>query len=133
VGPLRRRCVLGVIAAAALALTGCMVEVTVDRVADPGPAFARARREALRHQGRRGPAQQLNLVAYDRDEQQLVRLSVPMWLVRELDDDDIQLEGHDAVERRLRRHLRLRDLQEAGPGILLEVEEHDGRVLIWLR
>lgn len=131
--PGKRLSVLGFVVAAALAATGCLVEVTVDRVADPGPAFDKARKEALRYQGRRGPAHQLNLVAYDRDDGELVRISVPMWVVRELDDDELHFDGHDAVERKLRRHLRVRDLQEAGPGILLEVEERDGRVLIWLR
>jgi hypothetical protein len=61
-----------------------------------------------------------------------------MWLVRKIDDgDEIDLdlgdEGGEAAER-LRSRLRLKDIEQAGRGILVEVEEEDGdQVLVWLR
>jgi len=116
---------------AALAGAGCLVEV--DHVADPRPAFEKARREASRYQGRPGPAHELNVLAYDRDESRLVRVSLPMWMVRNLEDEEIELDGHDRMEGTLRRHLRLRDIEEAGPGLLIEVEERESQVLVWLR
>ena len=60
--------------------SGCLVEI--DRVADPGAAFAQARHEAARFQGRPGPAHQVNVLVYGHDDGQLVRVSVPMWLAR---------------------------------------------------
>jgi hypothetical protein len=115
--------------------SGCLVHV--DRVADPRPAFREARDEAMELQGRPGPAHRLNILAYDPDEEQLVHVRLPMWLVHELDDDDLVIDGDWDWDRRLRRKVRrrldLEDLERAGLGIIVEVRERDGeRVLIWL-
>jgi len=113
---------------------GCLVEV--DKVADPAPAFAQARREAARYQGRPGPAHRVNVLVYDHDEGQLVRVSVPMWLARKIarDRDGFEVDlGGDAGES-LTRHVRLRDVEKAGLGVLVEVEEEGGDlVLVWLK
>ncbi|HSB62170.1 MAG TPA: hypothetical protein VLI67_10645 [Vicinamibacteria bacterium] len=115
---------------------GCLVEV--DEVADPAPAFAQARREAARYQGRPGPAHRVNVLVYEHEEGQLVRVSVPMWLARKIarDRDGFELDlGEDArAGERLRRHVRFRDVEKAGLGVLLEVEEEGGDlVLVWLK
>ena len=119
---------------------GCLVEI--DRVADPGPAFEQARREAARFQGRLGPAHNVNVLVYDHNEGQLVRVSVPMWLarkaartaLRDKDEQDLDLDGDGRTERKLRRHVRLEDLEKAGLGVLVEVEEEGGDlVLVWLK
>ena len=132
---MRRAHILAVVLAAASQLA-CFVQIT--KVSDPGPLFEQARREAARLQGRRGPAHQLNVLVFDPQERKLVRVSVPMWIVRaaerrvdwekELGDDE------DDVARRVRRHVRLEDLEKAGLGVLAEVEEEDGeQVLVWLK
>jgi hypothetical protein len=115
---------------------GCLVEVK--HVADAGGAFREARAEALRYQGRPGPAQQLNVLAYDADEGELVRVSVPMWLARKAAghvDWDADLHGRDGeAVRRLQRRVALEDIEKAGLGILADVEEDGGeQVLVWLR
>jgi hypothetical protein len=115
----------------ALAGAGCLVEV--DQVADPRPAFQKARREAGRLQGRPGPTHELNILAYDRDQGQLVRVSLPMWMVRQMEDEAIELDGHERTQRALRQRLTLKDIEAAGPGVLLEVEERGSQVLVWLR
>ena len=117
--------------------SGCLVEI--DRVADPGSAFAQARREAARFQGRPGPAHQVNVLVYAHDDGQLVRVSVPMWLARRIarhegGDFDIDLGGQGRAEEKVKRHVRLEDIEKAGLGILVEVEEDAGdRVLVWLK
>jgi hypothetical protein len=128
----------GVLLAAVLAVAtaGCLVDV--EKVADPGPAFARARAQAARLTGRSGPAGQLNVLVYDRGERQLVRVSLPMWMVRKLGERDaLDLDfdaGHGGeAARRAARKLRLEDIEQAGLGILTEVEEEGGdQVLVWL-
>jgi len=116
---------------------GCFVEVT--KVRNPEPLFREARAEAARHAGRPGPAHELNVLAYDPSDHELVRVSLPMWLVRKADrhgDWDLDLDDArgERAKRCLKRHLRLQDLEAAGPGILVEVEEDDGeQVLVWLR
>lgn len=128
----------GVLLAAVLAVSTAACLVETQKVADPGPAFARARAQATRLSGRPGPAGQLNVLVYDRGERQLVRVSLPMWMVRELGERDaLDLDfdgghGGDAA-RRAARKLRLEDIERAGLGILAEVEEEGGdQVLVWL-
>ena len=137
---MRRAGILATIVAA-VAQAGCLVQIT--RVKDARPVFDQARREAERYQGRRGPAHELNVLVFDPRDGELVRVTLPMWLVRSVDrrvDWEREIAGDDGgdprdrVARRVRRHVRLEDLEKAGLGILAEVEDEDGeQVLIWLR
>jgi hypothetical protein len=131
---MRRASILAVILAAS-SQAACLVQVT--RVADAGPVFERARREALRYQGRPGPARELNVLVHDRSEGKLVRVSVPMWFVRAAErrvDWKREWDDDDEVARHVRRHVSLEDLEKAGLGVLVEVDEDDGeKVLVWLR
>ncbi len=130
---MRTTSLAGVLVAAVLA-AGCLVEI--EKVKDPRPAFASARAEVARFQGQPGRPGHLEVLVYDRAEGQLVRASLPMWLVHEMgesDDIDFGAEGGEAA-RRVRGRLRLEDVEKAGRGILVEVEEEDGdQVLVWLR
>ena len=122
---------LAVIAATTLS-AGCLVDV--EEVSDPGPAFAKARAEAARVEGRPGPPDRLEILVYDRQEHQLVRVSLPMWVVEKMDDEGIGLDLDDAAAERVRSHLKVSDLAEAPLGPLVEVDEEDGdQVLVWLR
>jgi len=120
------------VVAVPLLSTACLVDV--EEVSDPGPAFAEARREAARVEGRPGPPDSLQVLVYDRKEGQLVRVSVPMWVVEKLDDEEIDLDLGDETAERVRSHLQLSDLKDAPLGPIVEVEEEDGdQVLVWLK
>jgi hypothetical protein len=120
---------------------GCLVQI--DHVKDPRPQFEAARREAARVQGKKGPAHELNVLVYDLNGQKLVRVSVPMWLARKVashadkDHDgeiDFGGDGDDEAGRAIRRHVRWQDVEKAGLGVLVEVQDDDGaQVLVWLR
>lgn len=137
---------LAVPALGAIALlfqTGCFVEI--DHVSDPRPAFRRARAEAEKVQGQRGPAHRLNVLVYDPDEGQLVRVSLPLWLCKKIEKEVDWDEGDrewsraerdnaEQVRRRVKRHVKLEEIEKAGLGLLAEVEDDDGsQVLIWLK
>jgi len=130
----------GILVATVLGLLGLGCLVHIDHVSDPSVAFEEARQEAARQQGRSGPAHSLNILAYDASDHELVRIRLPMWLVHKIDDDeqilgDWDLDGDHTLrlEGVIEDHLSLEDLEHAGLGVLLEVEEDDGeRVLIWL-
>jgi hypothetical protein len=120
---------------AAILQAGCIVDVK--HTDDPTAAFRSARAEALLYQGRPGPAHELNVLVYDPGDREMVRVSVPMWLARKaaahVDWDDADGRDRD-VARRVRRHVRLEDVERAGLGILAEVEDGEGeQVLVWLR
>lgn len=135
---MRTRLLSAAIAAGALS-SGCLVQI--EHVRDPRPHFEAARREAARLQGRRGPAKELNVLVYDASEQKLVRVSLPMWLARKIEsrvdwDNDDARDSDDKrrVERSVRRHVNLKEIEKAGLGLLVEVEDDDGeQVLVWLR
>jgi hypothetical protein len=125
---------LAVVATAGLA-AGCLVDVS--HVADPGPAFAEAHRQAAAVQGSVGPPETLNILVFDPDEKELVRVRVPMWMARMGDNAEADVELDHETREHIRRHagrdLRFEDLEKAGLGILVEVNEDGGeRVLIWL-
>jgi hypothetical protein len=133
-----RRSAILMVAVAALLETGCLVQIT--KVADPRPIFQEARLEAARHAGRPGKAREVHVLVYEPDEGQLIRVSLPMWVVRKMehhvDWDDVDVDGDDAehVKRVLKRRIRLEDIEKAGLGMLVEVDEEDGeQVLVWLK
>jgi hypothetical protein len=129
------------VGAITLLSAACLVDV--QEVADPGPAFAEARRDAARVAGRPGPPDSLEVLVYDRDDGQLVRASVPMGIVErfddgtidvDFDDEEIDLGLDEETAESVRRHLRLSELKQAPLGPVVEVEEEDGdQVLVWLR
>jgi hypothetical protein len=127
------------VAALSLGEAACLVQIT--HVADPRPIFGEARAEAERLTGRPGRAHELNVLVWNRDDRELVRVSLPMWIVRKaerhIDWDDDAFDGDRRAKDHVRealRHVRLEDLEKAGLGILAEVEEDGGdQVLVWLR
>ena len=121
---------------AALLQAGCLVQVP--HVTDATGAFREARAEALRFQGKPGPARQLNVLVYDPGDGELVRVSVPMWLAKKAAghvdwDVDLDAEDEDTVGR-IKRRVPIEALEKAGLGIMAEVDEDGGeQVLVWLR
>ena len=133
-----RRSAILMLAMAALLATGCIVQIT--KVADPRPMFQQARLEAGRYAGRPGRAREVNVLVYEPDEGQLIRVSLPIWLVKKMENhvdwDDVDVDDDDAehVRRVLKRRIRLEDIEKAGLGMLVEVDEKDGeQVLVWLK
>jgi hypothetical protein len=116
---------------------GCFVEV--NHVDDPRPAFNRARAEAAAVAGHSGRAHQVNVLVYEPDDQQLVKVSIPLWIARKIAKHEggetlLDDEVGERVQRRLEHRLKLEDLEKAGRGTVVEVLDDDGsQVLVWLR
>jgi hypothetical protein len=112
--------------------------LSIHHVADPSAAFAEARAQADRDQRRPGRAHRINVLAFDADERKLVRVSLPIWLASKFERHiDLGEGGRDPREgslgRNLARRVRLRDLAAAGRGLIADVEDDDGQVIVWLR
>jgi hypothetical protein len=126
---------------AAAAAAGCLVRI--EHCTDPAAAFREAHAEADHIIGHGEKAKQVNVLVFDPDDEKLVRVSVPMWLAKkayhiaEGDDDpgtDTSGDAGERAARELRHRIPLAELEKAGPGILVEVEEDEGeQVLVWLR
>jgi hypothetical protein len=127
----------GGVAVALLALVQAACLVEIREVRDPGPAFRAARAQAERDQRRPGKAHRINVLVFEADESRLVRVSLPIWLAGKIEGHiDLGDEGDRAMERsvgRVARKIRVRDLAAAGRGLIADVEDDDGQVLVWLR
>ncbi|HEU0107652.1 MAG TPA: hypothetical protein VFT38_15845 [Vicinamibacteria bacterium] len=126
------------LALAVLALVQAACFVEIHHVRDPAAAFRKARAQAQRDQSRPGRAHRLNVLAFDAGEGKLVRVSLPIWLARKIEGHiDLGEEGGRAMERSvgrsLARQIHVQDLAAAGRGLIADVEDDDGQVLVWLR
>ena len=125
----------------ALIMTGCFGLHIESGVHDPEAYFARAQREIERlgeyGPGRHHRAHTLCLLVYDRGERQVVRLSVPIWIV-EAGLDAGMRESADRHDSGLRKRYdvdwrAIKDLASFGPGLLVSIDDEKDRVLIWLK
>lgn len=110
-------------------------------VRDPEAYFARAERE-IASLAKKGPRESLRantlcLLVYDGGDDQVIRFSVPLWIVK--DGLDLGEEGshgrHDSdiAKRYDMEWQAIKDLGSYGPGLLVSIEEEDNRVLIWTK
>jgi hypothetical protein len=132
---------LAAVAGLVLILTGCFGLDIESGVRDPDAYFAKAHREieslGRNGRGRDRRAHTLCLLVYDRGERQVVRLSVPMWIV-EAGVDAGAAESHGRRDFDLGKRYdvdwrAIKDLGSFGPGLLVSIEDEKDRVLIWLK
>lgn len=123
-----------------LALGGC-VGIRVQRgVHNADAYFDQAERQidrlARHREDGHHRVDRLHLLAYDRREGELVRISVPLWMVELAMDIGGEAERHhhdiDIEERYDVDWRALRDLARFGPGLLAAVTSDHDRVLVWL-
>ena len=72
----------------------------------------------------------MHMMAWDDDEEQLVKFAIPFWVLR-LKSGPIRLSAYSQGWDDRGVSFRIEDLERAGPGIVMDFAERDGRVLIW--
>jgi hypothetical protein len=78
-----------------------------------------------------GRVERLSLMAWDPDEDRLVSVSLPMWLLR-LGGEGGRLRFGDEEIDLGRANLTVADLERYGPGLILDHKDERGvRVLLW--
>ena len=122
-----------------LGLTGCIGIQVRHGVRDADAYFGRAEREIARLERNFTPkpcrVHKLHLLAYDRRDRELVRISVPLWmaeLAMDLGVETGRRHDFDFEERYDVDWRRLQDLDRFGPGLLVSVASDRDRLLIWL-
>ena len=126
----------------ALALSGCLMIQDVRRVDDPRPYFDRAYDEIQRLENgnphRRNRAHELCLLVHEDRKDELVRVVIPLWLVKA----SIHLGGeraeHESEFGRIEDRYEfdwgvLSAVEEIGPGLLVDVTDANDKILVWLR
>lgn len=116
-----------------LLMSGCFCVEVKNDVRNPDKYFREAYRkiESLEkmYPERRGPVSTVHVLVYERSERQLIRVIAPMWIIdvgmNYADtydvDTDCDFEFHE-----------IKKLRDIGPGMLVEADGEDSKVLIWL-
>jgi hypothetical protein len=123
-------------------LNGCLIFQLQENVKYPSRVFEKAKSRIneihAKYPERKGIVHRVNMLIYDGESRDLIRISVPMWLVNlclkvglKYAEYDIEKSTSPYFDLNLKK---LTDLSELGPGLLLEVEdlEENTHVLIWL-
>src|SRR5262245_24642405 len=75
--------------------------------------------------------QNLRLLAWDPDEERLIKVSLPFWVLR-LKKGKMEMTGRDKGYDLERLELDGEELERIGPALLVDFRDHDGtRVLLW--
>ena len=73
----------------------------------------------------------LHVIAFDRDEGNLVKVSVPFWLVR-MQSRPIRLSSYQEGWDDRGVSFRIEDIEKHGPGIIVDATQPgEGRVILW--
>jgi hypothetical protein len=78
------------------------------------------------------PVTTLHVLAFDSDDDDMVRLSLPFWLLR-MQSKPIRLSSYSKGWDDRDVSFKVQDIEAAGPGIVADFNrEREGRVLIWV-
>jgi hypothetical protein len=81
----------------------------------------------------RGKPRTLRVLAYEQDDDELVKLSVPLWLVRKVAQHAVDSEEASRDLEQIARHgVTIDQILSGGRGMMLQADEDDEKVLIWL-
>jgi hypothetical protein len=85
---------------------------------------------ALKSRGERRKLDHLSVLAWDSDDERLVRVDVPFWLLR-LKEDPLDILSESGI-RGERIRITVEDIERMGPRLLIDHRGRRGdRVLVW--
>ncbi|MCC6164630.1 MAG: hypothetical protein IT182_14870 [Acidobacteria bacterium] len=97
---------------------------------EDGPAGPAVSRKALAARSKHGGAvAHMRILVFSTHEHKLVRLSLPMWLLRMSPDGSVDFKSDELDFDKV--HLSISDLELAGPGPLYVRSHKDSHVLVW--
>lgn len=123
-----------------LFLCACFGLTIVEDVRNPSRYFDKAYREIEKinrqDPSREGRVENLHILIYDGSDRQIVELTVPLWLA----NNYLELgEEIDDIERDLdfEKHYEFDwdcfdNLGDLGPGLLIEIDDNNSKILLWL-
>ncbi len=116
-----------------LLMSGCFLVEVKQNVKNPDKYFRKAFQKIDRlhsmYPERRGPVSDICILVFEKSEQQLVRVTASMWLVdagmNYCDTYDIDTDCDFDIHS-------IEKLRDLGPGLLVEADTEDSKVLIWI-
>lgn len=123
-----------------LLLSACFAVRIVENVGNPDRYFQKAHARIAwlyeKDPDRKGEPHQIRLLIFDRSDRKLIKISVPLWIVNSgLDIAGKVAEEEDCndLEGRYDFHWQeVKKLSQLGPGLLVDIEDEDTKILIWL-
>lgn len=125
-------------AAAVLFLNSCFAVQIIEDVRNPDRYFKKAYADINKvHRNdphRKGDCRQVHILVYDYKEMKLIRVKTPFWIIEKYADfDEKAFEKEAEAGRTLEFDWKgIKDIKKVGPGLLLEVDSQDDRILIWI-
>ncbi len=137
---LRRATQIALLIMLPLLLGACFGLQVVRNVKNPERYFKRAYRRIERIQDRYpdrvGRPRSIHVLIYDRSERKIIQASAPVWMVNacmDLGTSSVEeSEEFDFKERYDFDLAEIRNLDQIGPGLLVEVNDEENKILIWL-
>jgi len=137
---IRRLTQFGLLMMLPLILGACFGLQIVKNVKKPERYFKRAYRRIERiheqYPNREGRPRSIHVVIYDCSERKIIQASAPVWMVNACMDMGTwaveESESFDFEERYDFDLGEIRDLEQIGPGLLVEVNDEKNKILIWL-
>jgi hypothetical protein len=97
---------------------------------EDGPSGPAVSRRAITSRGKRGGSiDHLKILVFSTKEGKLVRLTLPVWLLRMSPDGRMDINSDEVGLENVR--LSIADVEMAGPGPLFVRSRKDSRVLVW--
>lgn len=122
-----------------LLLSACFAVRVIEDVKNPDRYFKKAYRQIDRihkdHPNREGRPHKIYVLIYDESDRKLVKVVAPFWLVDVCMDIGEEVGNKDefGLEERYDFDWKgLEDLEEIGPGLLVEIEDEKNKILIWI-
>jgi len=120
-------------------LSGCLTVRVIKNVKDPDRHFAWAYKrieDIHKHNPeRKGRTHRIHAMFFEASEREFIRISAPFWVVDScldfrmtaMDEEFFDFDDRCDIDWK-----DIRDLQNMGPGLLVEINDENSKVLIWV-
>jgi hypothetical protein len=117
--------------------SACFKISIINDVRNPEKHFRRARRELDRLErsrtDRHRHPRRIHILLFEKSDHRLVRASSPLWFVDACLDISGWEDENERFESRYDLSWReLRHCKDIGPGLLIEVDDEDTKLIVWL-
>jgi hypothetical protein len=120
-------------------VSGCFTVRIIRNVENPDryfdKAYAKIEKIHERHPNREGRSRRIHLLIYRAQDRELAKISAPFWLMNSCLDigiSDSDVKSLDLVGRYDIDWRDIKELEQIGPGLLVEIDDEQNKILIWL-